>query len=210
MMDPLFGHTPACRGEDFPAGIVPSLRDVHSPNSTRGRVYRARETVRITVVAPARIEGAPDCVIAARPVAGIQVRESDVADAVLLIRPFRDGVLARTDGVVRRGPVISIAQSRRGVALVEIQGRDAGFSGPESTPVFRAHRRRRTENHADRWASARNIQSDAIALAVRIAFAEARGRRGFRSLPSRAVAAANVRRPRSNVLMGERRALAWS
>jgi hypothetical protein len=61
-------------------------------------------------MAPAHIERAHDRVVAVRVVVSIQVSEIDVADAVPLIRSFPDGILAGTDGVVRRNPAIYAAE----------------------------------------------------------------------------------------------------
>jgi len=114
-LDPQLGRPLAC-GDRIVAASgaigplrIPSSGDLDAPNSAIGQVYRTRESVCIPIVA-ARIERAHDSVIAAWLVAGIQVPEVDIAEAVLLIRTIPDGLLAGVSSAVRRIVAIPAVQ----------------------------------------------------------------------------------------------------
>ena len=89
---------------------IPSSGDLDAPYSAIGQVYRARESVCVTIVAPAHIKRAHDRVVAARVVVSVYTPEIDIAEAVLLTHPLPDSVLARASRVVRGTAAIPAVQ----------------------------------------------------------------------------------------------------
>jgi hypothetical protein len=117
-LDPRLGRPLTCGDRIVPTGVaigpvrLRSSNDLDAPYSAIGQIYRTRESVGVAIVAPVHIKGAHDRVVAARVIVSVYAAELDVAEAVLLIRPVPDRILAGTSGIVRGTAAIPRVQWR--------------------------------------------------------------------------------------------------